>query len=269
MEHSFWGTFVVSGRVFDAETKKARADLAVEAWDGSELHDDYLGEGTTDSKGRFTISVDKSSLRDLPKDYRPEVYFKVFDGEDFLFSTESAPVEDPSNCLIALLHKPSARPYRCRPRNIYLKIEKILGYSPVDPDPDAHGMYRKDCMYNEGHENGLIPDPEVSQRTLDAVIYREYLDAAYTIPRTTKMVPADLTEPSWYRRVPGPVLYLRPGRRVRIHVLNGDDRPHSLHVHGLAYGVDSDGSFPFGVRQNSARRRPRKTPADSSISPSR
>jgi len=251
MKQSFWGTFKISGKVSDETTKRERSGLTVEAWDGSDLRDAFLGVATTDSKGFFEITADRAELRDFPKGYLPEVYFTVFDGEEFLFSAAPSSLKAGhgalTDCRISVPQKSSAAAYVCKPRNVYLKIEKILGYSPVDPDPDAHGMYRKDCMHGEGHEMGVIPDAEVSQRTLDAVIYREYLDFGYTTPRTTKMVAADLTEPSWYRRVPGPVVYLKPGRRVRIHVLNGDDRPHSLHVHGLAYGVDSDGAFPFGV----------------------
>lgn len=249
MKPSFWGSFRVSGLVLEDGTKKPLANLTVELWDETEQNDDFLGEAVTGPDGTFDAEIDRSILRDLPKDYQPAIHLRMFDGDTFLFSTEN-PFEHPYHrqCHILIPKHCDWRPrYNCKARNIYLKIDKILGYSPVDPDPDAHGMYRKDCMQGEGHEHGVIPDAEVTQRTLDAVVYREYLDAAYTVPRTTKMVAQDLKEPSWYRRVPGPVLYLRPGRRVRVHVLNGDDQPHSLHVHGLSYGVDSDGSYPFGV----------------------
>jgi hypothetical protein len=43
------------------------------------------------------------------------------------------------------------------------------------------------------------------------------------------------------------VIYTRPCQRLKIHVWNTDDVSHSLHVHGLRYGIDSDGSWPFGT----------------------
>ncbi|MGB8379718.1 MAG: multicopper oxidase domain-containing protein [Dermatophilaceae bacterium] len=71
---------------------------------------------------------------------------------------------------------------------------------------------------------------------------------------TDPLVPADLTEPVWDRRIPATVLWTEPGERLRVHVLNADTAPHSLHVHGLAYGIDSDGSWPFGVAAVDGRR---------------
>jgi plastocyanin len=118
-------------------------------------------------------------------------------------------------------------------------------------------------MRGPGHEDGTIPDAEVAQRRLDAVVYREYLDAAYTLPKTTKLVQADRTEPAWYARVPGTVIWTRPGQRLRIHVLNCDDSPHSFHVHGLAYGIDSDGAWPFGVTANDGARSDQICPGES------
>jgi len=141
---------------------------------------------------------------------------------------------------------------RCR--DIYLKIEQMPGYNPVAPADAEHGRYGLDCMRNHGHEDAHVPQAEQERRRLDALVYREYLDAAYTVPKTDPLVPADINEPPWYRRVPGTVLYARPTERLRIHVLNDDDAPHSLHVHGVRYGIDSDGSWPFGVEAPDGRR---------------
>ena len=35
---------------------------------------------------------------------------------------------------------------------------------------------------------------------------------------------------------------------------NADAMPHSFHVHGLRYGADSDGSWPFGTQATDGRR---------------
>ncbi len=141
-------------------------------------------------------------------------------------------------------------------RDIYLKIEQIAAYSPVEPELKVMPprQYRRDCMRNPGHENALIPAAEVEARRMNAVVYREYLDATYLVPKPDKIVAADINEPAFHRRVPGTVIYASPGDRLRIHVLNADTMPHSFHLHGLAYGIDSDGSWPFGTQADDGRR---------------
>lgn len=134
-------------------------------------------------------------------------------------------------------------------RHIYIKIEEIPNYSPVAPDDAEHHKHRLDCMRNMGHEDATIPQAEVDRRTLNALVYREYLDEAYTILKNDPLIAADTNEPRVERRIPGTVIYTRPGERLYVHVLNGDIEPHSLHVHGLHYGIDSDGSWPFGVQE--------------------
>ena len=51
-------------------------------------------------------------------------------------------------------------------RDIYLKIETLSGYSPVEPDDHVTPpiVYRRDCMRNMGHEDGTIPVDEVNAR---------------------------------------------------------------------------------------------------------
>jgi Multicopper oxidase len=139
-------------------------------------------------------------------------------------------------------------------RNIYLKIEQISEYSPVEPSGHAAANYRRDCMRNPGHEDGTIPLSEVDARRLDASIYREYLDPGYLIPKPDKLVLADVNEPVFAHRVPGTVIYAYPGDHLHIKVVNGDTMPHSFHVHGLSYGIDSDGSWPFGTQSTDGRR---------------
>ena len=139
-------------------------------------------------------------------------------------------------------------------RDVYLKIETITNYNPVVPDDADHMRYGLDCMRNMGHESGRVPATEIAMRQFDALVYREYMDPAYTIPNTAPLVAADVNEPPWSRRVPGAVIYTEPGERLFIHVLNGDTEPHSFHLHGLIYGVDSDGSWPFGVASPDGRR---------------
>jgi len=142
------------------------------------------------------------------------------------------------------------------PRNIYLKIERIFDYSPVEPDDHVSPpiQYRRDCMRNPGHEDATIPADEVAARRLTALIYREYLDPQYLVPKPDKLIAADINEPAFPRRVPGTVIYTKPGEWLRIHVKNADGAPHSFHLHGLRYGIDSDGSWPFGTQSDDGRR---------------
>jgi len=149
-------------------------------------------------------------------------------------------------------------------KDVYLKIETIPDYCPVDPDSHAAApiKYRRDCMLNTGHEDGSIPIDEVNARRLSALIYREYLDANWLIPKPDKLVVADINEPAFTSRVPGTVIWARPGDRLRVHVKNADIMPHSFHVHGLEYGIDSDGSFPFGTQTTDGRRSDEICPGD-------
>ena len=141
-------------------------------------------------------------------------------------------------------------------RNIYLKIEEIKSYCPVLPEDHVAPphIYGRDCMRNHGHEDGTIPISEINARTLDALIYREYLDANYFVPKPDKIVINDINEPIFNHRVPGTVIYCYPGDRLYIHVLNWDTEPHSFHIHGLKYGIESDGSWPFGTQATDGSR---------------
>jgi FtsP/CotA-like multicopper oxidase with cupredoxin domain len=141
-------------------------------------------------------------------------------------------------------------------RNIYLKIQSNRGYCPVAPDTHVSPpiQYGRDCMRNMNHEDGTIPPDEIAARRVNALVYREYLDAGYLIPKPDKIVVADINEPAYNHRVPGTVIYTQPGERLRIHVKNADIIPHSFHVHGLKYGIDSDGSWPFGTQSADGRR---------------
>ena len=114
-------------------------------------------------------------------------------------------------------------------RNVYLKIQQLNGYSPVEPadhvTPPVH--YRRDCMRGPGHEDGTIPADEVNARRLNALIYREYLDPQFLVPKPDKLVVADINEPAFTHRVPGTVIYTHPGERLRIHVKNADVTPRA------------------------------------------
>jgi FtsP/CotA-like multicopper oxidase with cupredoxin domain len=139
-------------------------------------------------------------------------------------------------------------------REFFLQIEPVLAYSPLAPIRCAR-HYGRDCMRGSGHEIGRVTPEEIFGTTFDALVYRRYHDAAYTLPVTDPLVAADVNEPPWDRRVPGSVLFADVGDTVAIHVRNADTSDcHSLHLHGLRYGIDSDGAWPLGVQaKNGAR----------------
>jgi plastocyanin len=243
--------YEIRGRVVDEFTGDGVGGVRVEAWDADFIFtDDFLNWAVTRSDGSFRVTFDTSAFQDLFFDKAPDLYFKVFCFNELLASTRDSVIwnvsrPDTSVEIKARHPKPPAR----EERHIYLKIERIEGYSPVMPQDKVVPpvQYGRDCMRNHGHENGLIPQAEIDARSLTAVTYREYLDSGYLIPKPDKLIQADVNEPGYMNRVPGTVIYTKPYQRLKIHVWNTDDVSHSLHVHGLRYGIDSDGSWPFGT----------------------
>jgi len=139
-------------------------------------------------------------------------------------------------------------------RDFFLRIEAVADYSPLAPLCCSR-RYGNDCMRNPGHEIGRVTAEEIFSTTFTAMVYRRYHDAAYTHPVTDKIVPADMNEPPWDHRVPGCVLWANVGDTIAIHVHNADpDNCHSFHLHGLRYGIDSDGAWPLGVQAKDGRR---------------
>src|SRR5258708_40022887 len=94
-------------------------------------------------------------------------------------------------------------------RHIYLKIEQIASYNPVnfEPKPGPPRLYQRDCGRNHGHDDGTMPLSELAARAVSALIYREYLDSAYHIPTPDKSVTSDINEPLYYSLVPATVIY--------------------------------------------------------------
>src|SRR4030095_12996153 len=243
--------YTVHGNVLESQTEKPISDLRIEAWDKDLLNDDYLDFARSDKDGKFRINFDDSDFDDWFGERRPDIYFKVFHHDELLVSTEDSVLWNMKKGDVKINIKiPKMGPTKCGEQHVYLKIERIEDYTPVYPQDDHNVsgvQYGRDCMRNSGHENGFIPQSEIDARGLDAVVYREYLDSAYLIPKPDKLILADINEPLFNHRVPGTVIYTRPCKKLKIHVWNTDNIPHSLHVHGLRYGIDSDGSWPFGT----------------------
>jgi hypothetical protein len=72
-------------------------------------------------------------------------------------------------------------------RDYFLQIETVPSYSPLAPVRCAR-HYGRDCMRGAGHEIGRVTPEEIFSTTFDALVYRRYHDAAYTVPVTDPLV---------------------------------------------------------------------------------
>ncbi len=81
-------TYNIQGRVINLTTEKAIPDHRVEAWDKDLIANDLLGNAMTDSDGKFSISFTTAFYKELFLDKNPDIFFKVFEGEALLYSSE-------------------------------------------------------------------------------------------------------------------------------------------------------------------------------------
>ncbi|MCQ3976648.1 MAG: hypothetical protein DPW09_24715, partial [Anaerolineae bacterium] len=93
----------IIGRVIDRPSRQGVTGLRVEAWDDGLGTDDFLGQATSDEEGRFIIAFTEAdfnrrllgslafpSFARLFEDRQPDLYFKVYDSETLLLSTEDS-----------------------------------------------------------------------------------------------------------------------------------------------------------------------------------
>lgn len=83
-------TFRILGRVFYQSTRQGVSGLRVEAWDNDLIFDDLVGSATTDAEGRFQVDFTDSYFKELFLDQLPDLFFKVFHGDELIKSTENS-----------------------------------------------------------------------------------------------------------------------------------------------------------------------------------
>lgn len=256
--------FLITGAVLDESTSEPVEGLEVRLFDKDHRDEQHLGTAITDYKGEFKFTFE---LKDFIDDYftlfgiripivefHPDLFFRIYHQGVLLADLDNRVfnnvIDKELEVKLEIEIPDALKPKKCIEQNVYLKIEKIYDYSPVDPAPGHTYSYRKDCFRRAGHEDGAITADEVEMKKITAVVFRPYTDETYTTMDPSPMVQADIAEPPVDRRVPGVVIYTKPGRRLRIHVFNDDDAPHSLHMHGIQYGINSDGAYPLGIKNN-------------------
>lgn len=80
--------YLINGQVFHEKTKRGLGGLRVEAYDKDYItKDDYLGGANTDDEGRFTIRFTSEKSREWIFDKKPDLYFRVYDGNTLVKDT--------------------------------------------------------------------------------------------------------------------------------------------------------------------------------------
>ena len=82
--------FKVTGKVISSETKNGIKGLRVEAWDKDLLVNDLVGSAITGEGGVFRMQFDESCFKEIFFDRKPDLFFKVFKGDQLIKSTEDS-----------------------------------------------------------------------------------------------------------------------------------------------------------------------------------
>lgn len=67
----------VTGRIVQRNEGEPIKGAKVQVWDKDMLIDDFLGESSTDEKGRFEVEFGTSDFKDGVYENRPDIFLKV------------------------------------------------------------------------------------------------------------------------------------------------------------------------------------------------
>jgi hypothetical protein len=82
-------TITIQGKLIN-KSGAGLANMRIEAWDKDLAIDDFVGEATSDSLGRFSITFTQSRFRELFLDRKPDLYFRIYAGGQLIRSTSDA-----------------------------------------------------------------------------------------------------------------------------------------------------------------------------------
>ena len=82
--------FKITGHVIDSKTQLGVKGLRVEAWDNDLIISDLVGGTTTGDGGIFRIQFYESYFKELFLDRRPDLFFKIFRGDNLIKDTKDS-----------------------------------------------------------------------------------------------------------------------------------------------------------------------------------
>ncbi|MGZ9163765.1 MAG: hypothetical protein ACXW4U_01170, partial [Anaerolineales bacterium] len=90
-------TFRITGHIIDKKTRQTVPGLRVEIWDKDMIFNELVGSAVTDEHGVLQITISESYFREIFRDRRPDLFFKVFHEEKLIKSTEDSILRNADN----------------------------------------------------------------------------------------------------------------------------------------------------------------------------
>jgi len=131
-------TYTITGTIVGTRAKTGVPRLRVEAWDKDLIFDDFVGSAVTDALGAFVIKFARSRFQELFLDREPDLYFKVFDGETLIKSTEDSVL------------------WNIKSTEQSVEIQVDIPETPPGPDVPRPGS-KYEIKGRIADDNGLIP----------------------------------------------------------------------------------------------------------------
>jgi hypothetical protein len=152
-------TYRLSGLVSDQRTGIGIPKLRIEAWDKDLLVDDFVAEAITGEKGTFEIKFEAARFRELFLDREPDLYFRVYQGDKLIKSTEDSVlwnVKASNNQVVIELELPSGEAEEKKPLVVRGQVRNADGSFVTRYVEELLGETKTD---NGGHyEIGYFPE---------------------------------------------------------------------------------------------------------------